>query len=202
MYKVFVNNKPLYFSNSPMADVMNVAFNSYAEVHEAVEKLKNNENAINIHHPEIEEVFQALPEHMKTIYAAGGVVVNPQGEVLMIYRFEKWDLPKGKIEEGEAIEEAAVREVEEECGISNLKIVKQLADTYHVYETKVNIFKVTHWYAMEYAGDEKLKPQTEEGIDDVRWAPVNKLHDLLKNSYCNVIDLLDNHFSLYLSKTF
>jgi 8-oxo-dGTP pyrophosphatase MutT (NUDIX family) len=51
------------------------------------------------------------------IKAGGGIVVNEQNEVLLIYRRGKWDLPKGKLDDGETIEECALREVKEETGL-------------------------------------------------------------------------------------
>ena len=64
------------------------------------------------------------------IFASGGVVFNNE-KLLMIYRNSLWDLPKGKMELNESELECALREVEEECGIDNLRVIKFLKYTYH-----------------------------------------------------------------------
>ncbi|MCF6358254.1 MAG: NUDIX domain-containing protein, partial [Draconibacterium sp.] len=103
------------------------------------------------------------------IRAAGGVVVR-ENKLLFIFRDGKWDLPKGKIEVRESNAKAAIREVEEECGISGHKIVKQLPSSFHIYKSpyKKNrgewIFKQTFWFEMEYSGAGNGTPQTEENI--------------------------------------
>src|SRR4051794_1665781 len=89
------------------------------------------------------------------IIAAGGLVTNEYNELLMIFRRGKWDLPKGKLDEGETIEQCAVREVEEETGIGNLELVKLVGITYHEYFDKhinTEVRKETHWFAMRVNG--------------------------------------------------
>ncbi len=118
------------------------------------------------------------------IEAAGGLVSNVQHQFLLIHRLGFWDLPKGKIEAGEQPREAAIREVTEECGIHDLKIVGELPSTYHTYtQHGKHMLKMTHWYRMEYAGKEKLVPQTEEGISDIRWMDFASATKALENSY-------------------
>ena len=123
--------------------------------------------------------------------AAGGVVFNQNQDLLWIFRLGNWDLPKGKMEAGESIEETAKREVEEECGISNLSITKRLSDTYHMYFHKEYILKVTYWFEMKYDGNETLKPQTEEGISDIQWIAEKDWEEPLKNTYANILSLLE-----------
>lgn len=122
--------------------------------------------------------------HYKWIEAAGGLVMNDKHEFLLIHRLGRWDLPKGKIESGESPREAAMREVTEECGIQPLHIVRELTATHHTYELKgQRMLKVTHWYRMEYHGNETLKPQTEEGISDIRWMDFQTASKALEDSY-------------------
>ncbi|GAA4315220.1 NUDIX domain-containing protein [Mucilaginibacter gynuensis] len=126
-----------------------------------------------------------------TIVAAGGLVKNEDGHFLFIYRNDKWDLPKGKIEKGEGIKEGAVREVEEECGISVNKLGKKICKTYHVYTIKKEVvLKKTHWYKMKYKGQEKLKPQKEEGITDVRWFKKGQVGTIVENTFPSIMDVL------------
>ncbi|GAG94413.1 unnamed protein product, partial [marine sediment metagenome] len=93
-----------------------------------------------------------------------GIVCNSGNELLFIYRFDRWDLPKGKIEPGESREMAAIREVKEECGFRQIELGEALSITYHIYEEdNKEVLKITHWFNM-YSDDRDLKPQVEEGI--------------------------------------
>jgi 8-oxo-dGTP pyrophosphatase MutT (NUDIX family) len=125
------------------------------------------------------------------IEAAGGLVKNENNDLLFIYRNDKWDLPKGKIERDETIKGAAVREVEEECSILVSKLGKKICNTYHVYISREEVvLKKTHWYKMKCKGQTKLKPQKEEGITDVRWFKVSDIDDILANTFPSIMDVL------------
>jgi 8-oxo-dGTP pyrophosphatase MutT (NUDIX family) len=115
----------------------------------------------------------------EAVTAAGGVVYrrnNDDLEVLLIFRRGLWDLPKGKLEEGESIPLCARREVAEEVGLSVLpKIVKPLPDTYHEYEQAGTKYgKTTHWFAMQLQRNPSggFNPETKEGIEKVKWVPL------------------------------
>ena len=125
------------------------------------------------------------------IEAAGGMVINPKGEYLFIYRNEKWDLPKGKIEKNEKKRAGAIREVEEECGIAVTHLDKKICKTYHTYTIKGEVvLKRTHWYQMSYTGSAKLKPQKEEGITQVRWFKAGHIEAIVKNTFPSIMDVL------------
>lgn len=135
-------------------------------------------------------LFEAFSGSFKRIDAAGGVVFNDEGEVLMINRLEKWDLPKGKVEKDEEIEAAAVREVEEECGISNVILQGLIASTYHVYFFKnEHVLKKTYWYGMRYEGVEPLVPQIAEDIVEAVWVGQNEVDQYLQNTYETIRDV-------------
>lgn len=126
------------------------------------------------------------------IEAAGGLVRNSKGETLFIFRNGKWDLPKGKIETGEDTREAAMREVEEECGIGGLKIIRPLSETYHTYELKGRqVLKRTSWFEM-HSNDQKMKPQLEEGITEVKWIPEKETSGVLSNTYPSIIEVIQS----------
>jgi 8-oxo-dGTP pyrophosphatase MutT (NUDIX family) len=126
------------------------------------------------------------------IKAAGGLVKNERKEYLFIYRADKWDLPKGKIEKGEGIEEAAVREVEEECGIKVKKLGKKIGKTYHAYIYKGQVvLKKSYWFKMKCEGQDKLKPQREEGITDARWFTPDKLNTITKNTFPSIAEVME-----------
>ena len=96
----------------------------------------------------------------KKIIAAGGLVQNEQGELLMIYRRGKWDLPKGKLDKNETIEACAVREVMEETGLTNIELGKWIDTGYHLYfdpYLNEDVIKETHWFAMRAAGQQQSR---------------------------------------------
>jgi 8-oxo-dGTP pyrophosphatase MutT (NUDIX family) len=135
--------------------------------------------------------MKAITKSLTLIEAAGGVVKNKDGKYLFIYRNDKWDLPKGKIEKGEKTKVAAVREVEEECGITVSKLGDKICKTYHVYISREEVvLKKTHWYKMKYNGNEKLKPQKEEGITDVRWFKKKDTDAIVANTFSSIMDVL------------
>lgn len=131
------------------------------------------------------ETLQAeLYELFKPIDAGGGVVTNENNEVLMIYRRGKWDLPKGKLDDGESIDECAVREVSEETGLKKLKLGEKICDTYHVYSQKrKNLLKRTAWYKMKGTLKEEPQPQAEENIQEARWIKSEELPLIVFKSY-------------------
>ena len=126
------------------------------------------------------------------IEAAGGLVYNFDNQLLMIFRNGKWDLPKGKLEKGENIRQCAIREIEEECGISGLTISQPLEDTYHTYKlNQQKILKRTYWFEMKSNFKGKLIPQTKEGITEVVWVDKQDVTAKLEHSYGNIIQLLN-----------
>jgi 8-oxo-dGTP pyrophosphatase MutT (NUDIX family) len=110
---------------------------------------------------------------------------------LFIKRLGKWDLPKGKLEPNEKKKDAAVREVEEECGIKIKRLGEKMLKTYHVYEIKGKVaLKISHWYAMEAKAKQKLIPQTEENITEVKWFSKNDFSIIRANTYANILDVI------------
>jgi 8-oxo-dGTP pyrophosphatase MutT (NUDIX family) len=141
----------------------------------------------------VEENWKDFCSKFIMVEAAGGLVFNKDGYILMIFRNGKWDLPKGKLEIGESVEECAIREVEEECGISGLIIENKIKDTYHTYNLNgSDILKKTYWFLMTTKSEQKLTPQTEEGITDVKWCSEKEVEDNLNNSYPNIIDVFNS----------
>lgn len=133
---------------------------------------------------------------MKKIIAAGGLVSNENNELLMIYRRGKWDLPKGKLDEGESIEQCAVREVQEETGLADITLQNLVGITYHEYfDTYINadVTKETHWYAMQAAPGQQLVPQTTEDIEEIEWVRKEILEIYLNNTYANIVDIITRY---------
>jgi 8-oxo-dGTP pyrophosphatase MutT (NUDIX family) len=130
-------------------------------------------------------------EAFKRIKAAGGLVVNSHNELLMIVRDGKWDLPKGKLEKGEAKPEGAWREVAEETGIVDHRVGKLLRSTYHIFDRRDRWrFKTTHWYLMHIEGRPKLVPQVNEGITEVHWMPLDDLRKVAIKTYPQIMELV------------
>lgn len=136
--------------------------------------------------------YKQLAGWLKVIEAAGGLVKNDNGEYLVIFRRGKWDLPKGKIDEGEKKKDAAVREVEEECGIKVKKLGDKIGKTYHIYVYKGDlVLKRTHWYHMTSTGNKKLVPQLEEDITEAIWIKHENFGKILNNTFPLIKEVLD-----------
>ncbi|MCC6818594.1 MAG: NUDIX domain-containing protein [Bacteroidia bacterium] len=142
------------------------------------------------------ELFKILKKQFKLIKAAGGVVFNELGQLLLIKRLGKWDLPKGKLEVGEDQRLAALREVHEECGLNFLGILGKLTNTYHVYHLKGRwILKRSAWYRMVAWGDISVEPQVEEDITEVCWVDEAFIRDKDFDTYESLVDLFQSiHF--------
>ena len=195
MYKVFVNDTPIIITSSPKkANNFPVYFFKSADIDDIIQKLKNREIlGANLYSADLEKDWQLFLQKIEVISAAGGLVLNKKKEVLFIFRNGVWDLPKGKIERGETIQSTAIREVEEECGVSNLKLVKPLLTTYHIYFHNGNKLKETYWFLMTTNYDKELIPQIEEGITQVSFKNEAEIKEALKNTYRNIKLVYDTY---------
>jgi len=200
MYKVFMNEKVIFFTkNSDVLKQLNNAFVIYFYDDSIVSKVLDYLNVDNkIMHvvfltPTPKEDFEKFTTNFDLIVAAGGKVTNNEGKTLFIFRLGKWDLPKGKVEKKESVEQAAIREVEEECGISQLTILNHIKDTYHIYELNNKlVLKQSIWYEMKTTDTAKLVPQTEENITDARWMTTKEIENIvLKNTYPSIKEVLE-----------
>jgi 8-oxo-dGTP pyrophosphatase MutT (NUDIX family) len=199
-YKVYFANRPVLFTT---ADKPAPALEKGTSVVVSQGKMDtvHIESAINNGAKKIRLVCQdpdkswkAFTSQFEFVQAAGGFVINKAGEALFIFRLEKWDLPKGKVEKGENLEQAAIREVEEECSIGNLILENPLCTTWHTYmQNGEPMLKATAWYVMKYEGDEVPSPQTKEGITDVRWLSLADLKIVFRNTYPSVIDVIEEY---------
>lgn len=200
MYKVFVNEKPIILTSSSkkVANFPNYAFNNII-IEEVIYRLRNeNIKGIILYTENLEQDWVLFLNSFEVIPAAGGLVLNGKKEVLFIYRNDTWDLPKGRIEKDERIEETAIREVEEECGITHLKINQFLLTTYHLFYQHRNKIKETHWFLMNTTYNGTLTPQLEEEITKVAFIPKNTIGSILKNSYAN-IELVYNEYEKFIN---
>ena len=192
--KVYYNDKPLVLTtnkeayirdNSPATTYKSFSGASKQHISEAVQLLeKSIANGVIIEDISDEILLAQLHAAFRIIDAGGGVTYNEEGAILMIFRRGKWDLPKGKLDDGEQIEECALREVSEETGLEHIMLNEKICDTYHIYEQKnEQLLKRTAWYKMKGSSAQQLKPQKEENILEARWVKENELGPLAAKSY-------------------
>lgn len=199
MYKVFVNDRVIYFTNNlenynQFSKGLILSFFSSDITPFIVDLLYDDDQIdyVTITTNEPEKAFNEFKTCFQIIKAAGGIVNDHKGRKLFIYRLDKWDLPKGKIEVGENIEEAALREIEEECGVNELTINKPLNDTFHIYKLNDKIIlKQTYWFDISSIYRGSLVPQLEEDITKVEWLSDNEIADkVMGNTYASIKELL------------
>lgn len=197
MYKVFVNEKKLSFTQKPDQVEKKIPFEGISSLEIALDLLENTSTPeINVYSDRLEEMWEKFSGMFRIIEAAGGIVCNKYRKILFIKRLGKWDLPKGKIEKGESLEEAALREVEEETGLKNMEIQQFLNTTYHIYTERngEKILKTTHWFLMDYHGNETPKPQIEEGISKVEWKDQQEIDKTVIGNTFRNIELMINEY--------
>lgn len=198
MYKIYYLKKCVKLQHGKDSRT-NLNVNHTTEVDKelklAIKYLSSNDinDTLTIYSQDLDLLWKKFKSKFKYIEAAGGIVTNKQGRTLLIYRNNKWDLPKGKLDKDETPEDAAVREVMEECGISKLEIESFADHSYHIFTTSRNsVLKKTYWYYMNYLGNKKGSPQEEENIQKVKWFKNSKLKKPLKKSYPIIRDLLSD----------
>lgn len=193
MQKIFVGNKPIVLTTKieKETDFKNLMIDS-VDIIRVLQLLKKNKyKSVRLVGSNEDELLESFLKLLPNVIAGGGKVFNSKGHVLFIYRNGKWDLPKGKAEANETIDQTALREVEEETGIRDLSICKPLEITYHIFKRNNKILlKKTYWFEMysSYEGD--FKPQEKEGITKVKWIDPKKLKKVKKNIYANIDQLL------------
>lgn len=196
MYKIFINEKPFIIAEAG-DDLGRFSAARRVEHHPArmAEYIKDCESmkskGIVMITDDTDFAFKDFYTHFVPIEAAGGVVFNDKHQVLLIKRLGKWDLPKGKIDGEESDEEAAIREVSEECGIGGLTIRKKLPASYHSYKMHNHRFlKITYWFTMHTSDSRTLVPQKEEHITEALWHDWKTLDAEKLDTYASIQDLL------------
>lgn len=199
--KIYFDNKPLFLCDNidetiePYVHHDDAVFIDELDIH-TIKSMIHEMQEPEVHagvffHPDLNELKKAFWKKFTIIQAAGGLVVNEQDQLLMIFRRGKWDLPKGKLDEGETLEQCAVREVEEETGLINVELISPLITTFHTYhEGSKFVLKESYWYNMNVAGKQTLQPQTEEDILETRWVTINEAEKLFPECFPSVIDVI------------
>lgn len=206
MYKVYINQTPLYLCHStelslaPAYDALHLVaryvgkaktlFN-YIDMLEKTDRYK----AVVVYSDDLDALWADFVDQYKWIEAAGGLVFNPDGKALLFYRRGFWDLPKGKIDPGETVEAAAVREVNEETGLNEVAISDVLQPTYHTYreKNKVRVLKKTFWFVME-APKQPLHLQAEEDIERAEWCSLTP-ENIPQPVYPSILDVINDFLS-------
>lgn len=194
MYKVFVNDKPLFLTNKieKETDFQLFLLDSVDIDKIIIKYFQNKIQKAFLYHPNEKEILKKIKEKIPVQKAGGGLVYNSKREVLFIFRNGKWDLPKGGIEKDEIIEDTAIREVEEETGVKGLKIERKLQKTYHIFRRNGKYkLKITHWFEMTTDFEGEMVGQLEEGIEKVVWLSKEEIPTILENSYENIRLLIE-----------
>ena len=197
MHSIYFNNRILRVcnisgasTNNPNAVVLHSPNDTTLEelpcLFEANENIKLL--CVAVEEAAVQGTYNKIAARFTPINAGGGLVQNQQGEYLLIHRNGLWDLPKGKQEDGEDIAVTALREVEEECGLTSLEQRELLCITHHTYHmNSQHMLKDTYWYNMIYTGDPSaMTPQLEEGIQECKWVPAAELAAYVKDTYPSI----------------
>ena len=189
MYTIYVGDKPIILTTEVKKETNFKSFllNS-VNIGKVIKTLnKTDLEAVHLIHKNEDKLLKKFLKLLPNVVAGGGKAYNAKNEILFIYRNDKWDLPKGKAERKETIEETAIREVEEETGVEGLKIIKPLPTTYHIFKRNgKHRIKVTYWFEMKTEFDGELFPQIKEGITKVEWLDDKASQKALENSYANI----------------
>lgn len=194
MYKVFIYDKPVLIHKNSTKEGSYEQLSELGNSNTIISLLERKDvRGVEIVTNNPLKEWEIFKSSFKYIIAAGGVVYNSNDEILVIFRNGKWDLPKGKLEKGEDISTCAIREVEEECGVSDLEITKELPSTYHCYQSKKGnwILKRTYWYKMKCGYSGELIAQTEEGIEIVEWFQKERYPEMKSNTYNSIKLVVD-----------
>jgi 8-oxo-dGTP pyrophosphatase MutT (NUDIX family) len=199
--KIYFNDKPLFLCDAMTPEIAGYAHHDDAVLidefsHPAVNSMIHEMRLAKVHagifiHSDLEELRKAVWKKFLKVKAGGGLVRNGEGKYLFIFRRGIWDLPKGKLDPGETIEQCAVREVGEETGLRGVQLEAPLLVTYHTYdENGKHILKESHWFRMKVSDMAGLKPQQEEQITELRWVDGEAMQVLLRNTFASVRDVI------------
>jgi 8-oxo-dGTP pyrophosphatase MutT (NUDIX family) len=199
--KIYFNDKPLFLCDE-LTDEINLYAHhddaifidefSTAAVNSMIHEMRREKVHAGIfYHDKLEDLKKAFWKKFQLIQAAGGLVQNGSGDLLFIFRRNKWDLPKGKLDRGETLEQCALREVKEETGLRLVKLGKWVFTSHHAYdENGKHNLKETSWYNMTATQEQGLIPQEEEQITEIRWADKTEMQKMVKNTYPLVKDVI------------
>lgn len=203
MYKISINDHPFCLLKSEEVDDFEAAgyelfsytgdTGNLSAAIDRLEKSDDEELKIGFYAADFHRLKADFKSLFRVIKAMGGIVTRSSGEILLIYRRGKWDLPKGKQEKKESKRECALREVEEETGLKHLEVKSRVGKTRHSYHhprTGVRVLKITYWYEMVSSAPDHLVLQKEEDIEDSKWLFVADFLDGNYTTFANIKDIL------------
>lgn len=195
MYKVFVNEMPLILTDNPAFSGQDSPRAEGSEqILKLIDRLYRGKMECGVLYGNPEELLLQLKKTVRVVQAAGGLVQNTQDKLLFIQRNGIWDLPKGKLESDESIEECAYREVLEETGVEDLHMGEFYRRTYHIFRRGGEYrLKEVFWYHMYSNFDGPFVPQEKEGITKVRWMGLKKQQKIVNKTYQNIRLLVQGH---------
>ncbi|HMC98808.1 MAG TPA: NUDIX domain-containing protein [Ferruginibacter sp.] len=203
--KIYFGNKPVFLCNEIDKELNEILHHPDAvfvdeisprAIKSLLHEIKKEEfHAGVLWNEDLEQLKKAFLKNFTVIEAAGGIVQNNNKEVLFIYRLNKWDLPKGKMEKGEESGPCAIREVTEETGVDHLELKKKCGETWHAYdEFGKHFIKQTHWVYMTCPAGQEPTPQTTEHITEARWIKTKDIKKPMENTYPSIKDILGKFF--------
>ncbi|MCF8301637.1 MAG: NUDIX domain-containing protein [Bacteroidales bacterium] len=203
MYKVFLYNKPIILAQSQKDINKGYADHTYrADTFQDVSHhyFRFEQDRSFPYLAMYSDNLQQLTDHFFSLFefvkAAGGIVRSGENSYLFIHRRGKWDLPKGKVEQGEDVQYAAIREVEEETGVIAPEIIRELPSTFHIYRVKnKRMLKRTYWYEMYVKTEQPLKPQTVEEISQAVWMTRDQALASCQNTYYSLQELIKGYLN-------
>lgn len=199
--KIYFDDKPLFLCDSidstiePFIHHDDAVFIDELNAH-TIKSMIHEMQQANVHagvffHSNLDELKKSFFKKFTLVKAGGGLVMNENNEVLLIFRRGKWDLPKGKLDNGETIEHCALREVKEETGLKKVNLDGALMITYHTYhEGTKYVLKESHWFNMKAEGKQSLVPQVSEDIHEIKWVKMPDVKSYFKNAFPSVVDVL------------
>jgi 8-oxo-dGTP pyrophosphatase MutT (NUDIX family) len=200
LLKIYFYNKPLFLTDTITKDIEDYLHRSDAIF---IEELSDHAVRTMIYemqlpdiyagvylYKDVNKVLEAFKKELECIQAAGGFVYT-SNKVLLIFRRGKWDLPKGKLDEGEDLETCAIREIKEETGVEKIQLEQPLTITYHTYyQDGKHILKESHWFLIKAREEEEFAPQTDEDIEKCEWVPFQNLGSYMSNTHSSIADVV------------
>jgi len=208
-YEIHIDGRPLVIAGSdelpvPPANWLVLRVDDPREVGPAVKQFEQRTElaGLLLHGSDVPRIWKEFRSRYVFVQAAGGAVTDEQGRLLAIHRLGRWDLPKGKVDKGEEIPAAAVREVQEECGLVSVNLEAPLCDTWHTYERNgERHLKRTDWFLMRASAKEQLVPQADEDISEVRWLDAAEVQRMKGETYPSLVSVVEAWERAHRSRT-